>query len=103
MVQAPKREKDLAAPKIIEELIDKFDSEPAFYKSIHFNETEVRTQFINPFFDALGWDVYHKCYHDNRDVKEEDAVKVEGKTKNPDYSFRLFEKENSSSKSRNRQ
>jgi len=82
----------LAAPKIIEELIDKFDSDPAFYKSIHFNETEVRTQFINPFFDALGWDVYHKCHPDNRDVKEEDAVKVEGKTKNPDYSFRLFEK-----------
>jgi hypothetical protein len=40
----------------------------------------------------LGWDVYHKCRPDNRDVKEEDAVKVEGKTKNPDYSFRLFEK-----------
>ena len=40
----------------------------------------------------MGWDVYHKCHPDNRDVKEEDAVKVEGKTKNPDYSFRLFEK-----------
>ena len=80
--------RDLAAPKIIEELIDKFESDPDFYRSTHFNETEVRTQFINPFFDALGWDVYHKCIPDNRDVKEEDAVKVEGKTKNPDYSFR---------------
>jgi hypothetical protein len=83
---------DLAAPKIIEELVDKFNSDPAFYRSAYFNETEVRTQFINPFFEALGWDVYHKCYPDYRDVKEEDAVKVEGKTKNPDYSFRLFEK-----------
>jgi hypothetical protein len=82
----------LAAPKAIEDLINRFDSDPDFYRSIHFNETEVRTQFINPFFDALGWDVYHKCRPDNRDVKEEDAVKVEGKTKNPDYSFRLFEK-----------
>jgi hypothetical protein len=86
------RERYLAAPKIIEELIDKFDSDPAFYRSIYFNETEVRTQFINQFFEALGWHVYHKCRPDNRDVKEEDAVKVEGKTKNPDYSFRLFEK-----------
>ena len=81
----------MAAPKIIEELIDKFDSDPNFYRSTHFNETEVRTQFINPFFEALGWDVYHKCRPDYRDVKEEDAVKVEGKTKNPDYSFRLFD------------
>jgi hypothetical protein len=82
----------LAAPKAIEELIDKFDSDPAFYRSTYFNETEVRTQFINPFFEALGWDVYHKCKPDYRDVKEEDAVEVEGKTKNPDYSFRLSEK-----------
>ena len=82
----------MAAPKAIEELIDKFDSDPDFYRSNYFNETEVRTQFINPFFEALGWDVYHKCYPDNRDVKEEDAIEVEGKTKNPDYSFRLFEK-----------
>jgi hypothetical protein len=86
------RERYLAAPKVIEDLINIFDSDPDFYRSIYFNETEVRTQFINPFFEALGWDVYHKCRPDNRDVKEEDAVKVEGKTKNPDYSFRLFEK-----------
>jgi hypothetical protein len=92
MVEAPLRERYLAAPKVIEELIDKFESDPDFYRSTHFNETEVRTQFINPFFDALGWDVYHKCIPDNRDVKEEDAVKVEGKTKNPDYSSRLLEK-----------
>jgi len=92
MVEASLRERYLAAPKIIEELIDKFESNPDFYRSTHFNETEVRTQFINPFFDALGWDVYHKCQPDYRDVKEEDAVKVEGKTKNPDYSFRLLEK-----------
>ena len=52
----------MAAPKAIEELIDKFDSDPDFYRSNYFNETEVRTQFINPFFEALGWDVYHKCY-----------------------------------------
>ena len=84
----------MAAPKIIEELIDKFDSDQEFYRSSQYNETEVRTQFINPFFEALGWDVYHKeeCRPDNRDVKEEDAIDVEGKTKNPDYSFRLFEK-----------
>ena len=82
----------MAAPTAIERLIDKFDSDPNFYRSIYFNETEVRTQFINPFFEALGWDVYHKCKPDYRDVKEEDAVEVEGKTKNPDYSFRLSEK-----------
>lgn len=84
----------MAAPKLIEELIDKFDRDQEFYRSSQYNETELRTQFINPFFEALGWDVYHKeeCRPDKRDVKEEDAIDVEGKTKNPDYSFRLFEK-----------
>ncbi|MFZ2471393.1 MAG: N-6 DNA methylase [Methanothrix sp.] len=82
------------APAKIVELVEKFERDQDIYRSSQYNETELRTEFINPFFEALGWDVYHKqeCRADKREVKEEDAVDVEGKIKNPDYSFRLFDK-----------
>ncbi len=83
----------MAAPKEIIELVEKFDRDPNYYKSNQFNETELRTQFINPLIEALGWDVYHTQSHraDQHEVKEEDSIEVEGKIKNPDYSFRLFD------------
>jgi hypothetical protein len=45
--------RDLAAPKIIEELIDKFDSDLDLYRFSQYNETEL-TQFINLFFEAFA-------------------------------------------------
>jgi hypothetical protein len=45
--------RDLAAPKIIEELIDRFYSGLDFYRSSQYNETEL-TQFINLFFEAFA-------------------------------------------------
>jgi len=82
------------APAKIIELMEKFERDQDIYRSSQYNETELRTEFINPFFEVLGWDVYHKheCRADKREVKEEDAVDVEGKIKSPDYSFRLFDK-----------
>jgi hypothetical protein len=84
----------LLAPAKIIELVEKFERDLDIYRSSQYNETELRTEFINPFFEALGWDVYHRqeCRADKREVKEEDAVDVEGKIKNPDYSFRLFDR-----------
>jgi hypothetical protein len=85
----------LAAPNEITELVRKFDSNQNYYRSGEYNETELRTEFINPFFAALGWDVYHKqdSRADEKEVKEEDAVEVIGEFKrefkSPDYSFRL--------------
>ena len=82
-----------AAPKEIETLVAEFERDQSFYKSSQFNETELRTRFINPLIAALGWDVYHDLpgRADQHEVKEEDSVEVEGKIKNPDYSFRLFD------------
>jgi len=83
----------LAAPKEILDLVEEFERDQRFYKSSQFNETELRTRFINPLIAALGWDVYHDQpgRADQHEVKEEDSVEVEGKIKNPDYSFRLFD------------
>ena len=76
------------APAKIIELVEKFERDQDIYRSSQYDETELRTEFINPFFEAQGWDVYHKheCCADKREVKEEDAVDVEGKIKSPDYS-----------------
>ena len=77
-------------PKQIGELIAKFDQNLDAYHT-QYGETEVRVEFINPFFEALGWDVTNKAAiaEAYKDVIHEAAVKVGGATKAPDYSFRI--------------
>ncbi|HNY50112.1 MAG TPA: hypothetical protein PLV50_03460 [Smithella sp.] len=47
----------MPAPPIILELIERFERNIESYKSNGYNETQVRREFIDPFFEALGWDV----------------------------------------------
>ena len=47
----------MAAPKEIVDLVERFDSNIASYKDVRYNETQVRREFIDPFFKALGWDI----------------------------------------------
>jgi len=51
----------------------------------------VRREFIDPFFEALGWDVTNKAGYAEayKDVIHEDAIKMGGATKAPDYCFRI--------------
>ncbi|MEI2761464.1 MAG: DNA methyltransferase [Methanothrix soehngenii] len=84
-------ETDLAAPKEIVELVERFESNREAYKSGHYNETQVRREFVDPLFKALGWDIdneqgFAEAY---KDVIHEDAIKVGGTTRAPDYSFRI--------------
>lgn len=75
----------------ITELTERFEGQLETYKRPDYNETMIRRNYIDPFFKALGWDVdnsqgYFEAY---REVIHEDRVTVSGKTKAPDYSFRL--------------
>ena len=81
----------MPAPQIILDLIDRFERNLDDYKSGAYNETQVRREFIDPFFEALDWDVNNKDGNAEayKDVIHEDAVKVSGVTKAPDYSFRI--------------
>lgn len=77
--------KDMAA--LVARFRDHLDS----YKSGAYNETQLRREFLDPFFKALGWDVdnvqgYAEAY---KDVIHEDAIKIGGATKAPDYCFRI--------------
>jgi type I restriction-modification system DNA methylase subunit len=81
----------MAAPETIVELIERFDRNHAAYKSDQYNEARLRIEFLNPFFEALGWDInnrqgYAEAY---KDVIYEDAIKIGGATKAPDYCFRI--------------
>lgn len=79
------------APPIVATLIDRFEQNRDSYKSQSYNETQVRREFLDPFFEALGWDVANKQGHAEayKDVIHEDAIKIGGNTKAPDYCFRI--------------
>ena len=75
----------------IEELVERFERNIDAYRRQKYNETLVRREFIDPMFAALGWDIdnragYAEAY---KDVIHEDAIKVGGATKAPDYCFRV--------------
>lgn len=78
-------------PDVIRELVERFGRNLATYKSPQYNETELRVEFINPFWSALGWDMENTAGHAMayRDVIHEDAIKVGTATKAPDYCFRI--------------
>lgn len=82
--------KDSAIQKITE-LVERFDDQREFYKKSEYNETLTRKDYIDPFFEALGWDMNNKlgAWEAYREVIHEDKLKIAGQTKAPDYSFRL--------------
>ena len=79
------------APPIVATFIDRFEQNRESYKSQGYNETQLRREFLDPFFEALGWDVANKQGHAEayKDVIHEDAIKIGGYTKAPDYCFRI--------------
>jgi len=78
-------------PRVIADLVERFDQQSDAYKSGQYNEAQLRQEFIDPMFKALGWDMenisgYAEAY---KDVIHEDAIKIGGATKAPDYCFRI--------------
>ncbi len=81
----------MAAPKEITQLVKRFDDNVEAYFSLAYNETQARIEFIDPMFKCLGWDIdntqgFAEAY---KDVVHEDAIKIGGVTKAPDYCFRV--------------
>lgn len=74
-------------------LIDNFSAHEAEYTSPSspYGETELRCDFIDPFFKALGWDMDNSdgLARSIREVIREDSVDVENRVKKPDYSMRI--------------
>jgi len=78
-------------PRRIPELADVFERNREAYRSGRYKEAQLRAEFIDPFFESLGWDVHNKQGYAEpyKDVIHEDAIKVGGATKAPDYCFRI--------------
>lgn len=80
----------MAVPSQILDLVERFHRQVEAYRSGGYNETQTRREFIDPFFKALGWDVDNTSGTSEayKDVIHEDAIKIGGITKAPDYCFR---------------
>ena len=48
------------APDAVKRLVDHFDQNRDAYLSGSHNETQLRHEFLGPFFEALGWDMDNK-------------------------------------------
>ena len=73
----------------VQKLVENFHRHIDEYLKPKYQEAEVRQDFLDKFFVALGWDVYH---HENqnpyeREVKIEKSVMVQGRGKRADYAF----------------
>lgn len=75
----------------IKELVERFHRNIDAYKTGSYNETQLRREFIDPFFESLGWDVANRAGYAEqyKDVVHEDSIKVGISLKAPDYSFRI--------------
>src|SRR6266511_2173687 len=81
----------MTAPDIVKSLVDRFEQHRDAYRSGRYNETQLRREFLDPFFEALGWDIFNKQSYAEmyKDVIHEDSLEIEGENKAPDYAFRI--------------
>jgi hypothetical protein len=81
----------MGVPEAIKKLIDNFERNIDFYKSNSYNEYQLRQEFIDPLFKALGWDMDNEAglAPQYRDVIHEASIKIGGYTKAPDYAFSI--------------
>ena len=69
----------MGAPETILKLCETFSAHKEHYKSANYNETELRREFLDPFFKALGWDVdneagyadaYKDVIHERQELRD---------------------------------
>jgi len=80
----------LPAPQAVVDLVERFERNKLQYMSASYNETQLRREFLDPLFEALGWDVNnrHGYTEGYKDVVHEDSIRVGDQARAPDYAFR---------------
>jgi len=81
----------MPAPATIHQLVARFTENREAYRSGKYNEARRRQEFLDPFFVALGWDVYNQkgVAPQYADVEIEASLDIEGTSKSPDYTFKV--------------
>lgn len=78
----------------LHELVRKYEQHRDLYLTSRFNETMLRSEFLDPLFELLGWDIKNSAGKrtNEREVILEESLKQNASThsKKPDYTFRLF-------------
>jgi len=89
------------APDAVKRLVDlsacghaqagRFDQDRKVFLSGDYKEEQLRLEFLNPFFTALGWDMDNKqgLSETFKQVIHEETIRVAGASKAPDYTFRI--------------
>ena len=72
-------------------LVDKFDRDYPQFVAANYNEANLRSEFLDEFFRALGWDVGNKAglIHTEREVDIEVQTATSGRQTRADYVFRI--------------
>lgn len=83
-------DKEIAKQEVAK-LVQIFKDNINQYKLSTYKEAQVRKEFIDKFFTLLDWDIDNKAGNSEqfKEVVNEDAIKIGGNTKAPDYSFRI--------------
>lgn len=81
----------MSVPAKISELVERFQQNTSEYRSATYNETQAKNDFIDPFFEALGWDIRNQKRSSEayREVIYEYSLKIGDTHKAPDYCFRV--------------
>jgi hypothetical protein len=68
----------MTAPAQVIELVERFARNLDTHKRAEYKEAHVRVEFIDPFLEALGWDVRNVQGHAEqyKDVVHEDAPRT---------------------------
>ncbi len=71
-------------PQEVRELVDKFNRNQPKYMSKEYHEADVRNEFVDPFFEALGW-----AMRDSEQIKREGGLRIDDTVKYTDYTFKV--------------
>jgi type I restriction-modification system DNA methylase subunit len=80
-----------AAFEQVQKLVADFEANESAYLDPAYSEAQVRQDFIDKFFTALGWDVAHTVQKNpyEQEVKIENRVSMQGSQRRADYAFFL--------------
>ena len=62
----------------VAELVSRYQRHREDYQRADYKEARLRSEFVDPFFEALGWDVHNKSGYSEtyKDVMVEDSLRV---------------------------
>jgi hypothetical protein len=81
----------MTVPAEIARLVETFERNRQSYAQGRYSETQLRREYVDPFFKALGWDVdsTRGRVETYKDVIDEDAIRIGSAVKAPAYCFRI--------------